>query len=107
MNSKKDYSLPRRIILKRRKEISRVLQNGRKIVGDIFNTFILENEDTGVAFLVSRRIGNAVRRNRMKRLLREAYRHNKDRFSGKKVVFYIKRFQDDYHQIIDFIKKID
>lgn len=41
-----------------------------------------------VGFVASKRIGGAVKRNRVKRILREAYRMNRMTFKGLKVILY-------------------
>jgi len=106
VNSKPDYRLPRRLILRKRTDISQVLQLGQKIPGKFFNTFLLESEESGVAFIVHKRLGNAVKRNRMKRLIREAYRLNKHKFLGKKVVFFIKKFHNNFHTILKELENL-
>lgn len=71
-----DYKAPRRYRLRRRSDINAVFDNG-KSVRDRLATMIARPNDlphtrTGVG--ISRRHGNAVRRNRIKRLCREAMR---------------------------------
>lgn len=71
-----DYKAPRRSRLRRRSDINAVFDNG-KSVRDRLATMIARPNDlphtrTGVG--ISRRHGNAVRRNRIKRLCREAMR---------------------------------
>jgi len=62
--------------LTRRKDISRVFRRGRRVSGDLLRLHVVENstDQSRLAVAVSTRYGNAVRRNRAKRLCREAFR---------------------------------
>ncbi|MCP4550089.1 MAG: ribonuclease P protein component [bacterium] len=51
-----------------------VYKGGQKAVGRMLILFFLEEEQTTSGFVASRKVGNAVHRNRAKRLLREAFR---------------------------------
>ena len=106
MSSRQDKKLPREIILKSKSEIDRVIKSGKKVTRDSFNVFVRQSEQTHVAFLVSKKIGTAVMRNRMKRLFREGYRLNKDKFLDKEVVIIINRFINNFQKIFTEIEKI-
>jgi len=106
MNSRQDKKLPREIILKSNSEIDRVIQTGKKLSSDLFVVFIYQSGRSRVAFLVSKKIGTAVKRNRMKRLFREAYRLNKHKFVGQEVVFILNRFSSNFKQIFAEIEKL-
>ena len=64
--------------IKRNKEISRVFQQGRRASDSLIILRALPNADMGVCarlgVAVTKRHGGAVRRNRIKRLCREAFR---------------------------------
>ena len=66
--------------LKKRKEFLRVQGGGQRFRRRHFVMLVLANgsEDARVGFTVSRRVGNAVVRNRVRRRLREALRHNSE-----------------------------
>lgn len=49
------------------------------------------------AVIMPKKIGNAVQRNKMKRLCREIYRKNPQWFVDKKVIIFAKRFINNYH----------
>jgi len=57
----------------------RVYEQGRKIQFKYFTSFILARPEDGarIGITATRKIGNAVQRNRARRLVREAFRRNK------------------------------
>lgn len=102
----KSFALPKRILIKKAAEIRAVLENGTKRTGKTVNIFVLPSEERKFAVLVPRRLGKAVRRNRMKRLVREIYRQHPEWFEKKTVVFFIKRFNDHYARLEKEIERM-
>jgi ribonuclease P protein component len=79
-------TLKRREILRHRRDLDRVLRTGRRLSGPPLllragrqpaSTVLPPRR---IAFLLSRRTGTAVVRNRLRRRLREIYRRNKTAF---------------------------
>lgn len=97
--TKKRLLLPRKKIIKSSAEIREVLQEGTRLSGKTINIFFKMSDEDKFAVLVPKRIGHAVKRNRMKRITREIYRKNPPWFSGKKVIFFIKKFNDSYNSL--------
>jgi ribonuclease P protein component len=56
----------------RKAEFADIYRKGRKYSNELFKCFILPGGTTAVACVAGRMVGNAVRRNRAKRLLRAA-----------------------------------
>ncbi|MBR3458723.1 MAG: ribonuclease P protein component, partial [Selenomonadaceae bacterium] len=73
--------LPKRKILRQKKDFQTVYRYGRSYANCYLVLYVLESEDLGgkVGFAAGKKLGNAVVRNRVKRLLRESYRLSQDK----------------------------
>ncbi|MCP5005170.1 MAG: ribonuclease P protein component [Planctomycetes bacterium] len=74
-----DHRFSRNERLRKRKEFQTVFQKGKVFGNDQITVYALLNktEISRLGITVGRKFGNAVKRNRLKRIFREAYRLNK------------------------------
>ena len=72
------YELPKEKILRNKIEFSKVYNQGRSYSNQSLIIHVMKSDDVEgkIGFAVGKKIGNAVVRNRIKRLLREVYRLN-------------------------------
>ncbi len=76
-------SLGKKERIRKRQDYVRIYAEGRRINSRNFTVITCRNriESRRLGITVSKKVGNAVQRNRIKRLLREFFRLNKNRFS--------------------------
>ena len=84
--------------LTKKNEFHKVYEQGAKQVGRLLVVYLLPADDMARAVVASKKVGNAVKRNRAKRLLREAFRQGDlgrpETFSDR-VIGIPKRLQRD------------
>ena len=71
-------SLKRREIIRKKRDFDRLFSQGKRSRNQNLTLLWCPAVERKVGFIVGRRVGNAVERNRVKRLLRESYRKSKD-----------------------------
>lgn len=81
--SSSDKTLPRAKILRGRKNFQRLFEQDAKTIHNTvinlrFKVFEANSSDLLMGFVVKKSLGKANKRNRMKRLLKEAYRHHQN-----------------------------
>jgi ribonuclease P protein component len=85
---------PARLRLRKRSEFLGVQKHGRRLSSERFLVLALARpgERTRIGITVSRKVANAVGRNRIKRLVREAFRRNRSLFpAGYDIVCVARR----------------
>jgi ribonuclease P protein component len=85
---KKKRTLPRTEVLRSNSEIKRVFRQGRRRRFGNLTFIYLASDVRKAGFIASRKIGYAVKRNKAKRILREAYRMNKENFGVIRLILY-------------------
>jgi len=89
----RNCSFPKKIRVKKESEFNLIIKDGYKKVGESIILFRLRSPDEGQKFgiKISRGMKGAVKRNKIKRILRETLRKNKERFDpNEKVVVLVK-----------------
>tara|TARA_B100000614_G_scaffold180603_1_gene161477 strand:+ start:1085 stop:1447 length:363 start_codon:yes stop_codon:yes gene_type:complete len=89
----KPYSLPKDRRLLKRSRFLQLSKQGKKIRTGWFIAAVLDGtgKHNRIGITVSKKVGNAVARNRIKRLIREYFRHRKDSVPGNKDINIIAR----------------
>lgn len=85
-----DFGLPKSHKLRKPNEFQTVYKNGKRFDGRFMSAFVLPNdlENHRLGITASRKgVGNAVQRNRAKRLLREAFRLSKSELNQLQTKF--------------------
>jgi len=84
---------PKKIRVKKESEFNQIIKNGAKKSGEDITLFRFRSPDEGQKFgiKISRGMKGAVKRNKIKRIVRETLRKNKDKFDpNEKVVVLVK-----------------
>lgn len=84
--SSNDFPKVNRLLNKQ--DFDRVYRHGRLLDTNNFKFYVLtkSEERPRLGIVTTRRLGNAVERNRIKRCIREIFRKNKERFSNLDVI---------------------
>jgi len=84
----KKEDFPKGIRVKKETEFKKIIQQGRRKRGEYLIVFRLPRQEGGQKFgiKIARGIKKAVERNRIKRVIREVLRKNKDRFGRDEAV---------------------
>ena len=80
-------------ILRKKSDFDAIYRAGRSLPDRYVVLFLRKNDlpYSRTAFLASKKVGNSVQRNRAKRLMRESYRLNEDKFSAGYDIIFIAR----------------
>ena len=104
------YTFTRQERLHSQKDFQRVLKSGRRLVHPALFIFVLErgggNTIRRLGLITSRKLGSAVRRNLVKRRLREVFRLNKHSLKpGLDIVFILRpgAMRMEYHKLEEIV----
>ena len=83
-------------ILKKEKDFNKVFKSGKRVFSDTVTLYYLPSTEFKVGFAVSKKHGKSVKRNRIKRLLRESFRSFTPRFRENFFFVFIPKVKDEY-----------
>lgn len=88
----------------KRQEVKRLFAKGNRFHCRQLTIIYLRSKKQAVGFVASMKVGCAVERNRVKRIIREAYRMNKEIFRGLQVIFYAQHPLDS-KQVLNIMRE--
>ena len=89
----KNFCFPKKVRLLKRGQFLKLSRQGKRVHTDCFIAIVLKEtaQNNRIGITISKKVGNAVERNRIKRIIREYFRHNKENISGPKDINIIAR----------------
>lgn len=100
-----EYRFPKEFRIRTKKEFETIFEKGKRIFGEGMVCYWLSDEQIGnkLGIVVSRKVGRSVKRNQIKRYIREFYRLNRPYFreNGALVVVAHVGLAEWSHQQID------
>lgn len=102
--------LPKNEIISKDREIRQIFIRGQQWKGKFLKCFFLPAPERKVGFIVAKKFGKAVTRNRIKRLMREAYRKNRCQINQVHLLIcatnqtFSAGYQDIYQDFLNFLK---
>ncbi len=74
------FGFPKRDRIRKSSEFRRVFGKRRIFCTEHLKLYVLKSRESRLGLAVSKRLGKAVKRNRIKRILREIFRKNREKF---------------------------
>ena len=89
----KNFCLPKKVRLLKRAQFLTLSRQGKRVYTDCFIAIVLKGtvQNNRIGITISKKVGNAVERNRIKRIIREYFRHKKENISGPNDINIIAR----------------
>ena len=93
MDAMKEFTFPKSNKIKAKKEFQNVYEKGHSVVDGLSVFYVLpgENEKIKIGFAVGKKVGNAVIRNHIKRMMREVFRMHKAELKSNFRVIWVAR----------------
>lgn len=93
MEKKREFSFPSSNKIKSKKDFQFVYTKGRSVVDSMSVMYVINNEDASlkIGFAVGKKMGNAVVRNRIKRLMREVFRKRRSELKESTKIIWVAR----------------
>jgi ribonuclease P protein component len=105
----KNFCFPKKVRLLKRGQFLKLSKQGKRVYTDCFIAIVLKGtvQNNRIGITISKKVGNAVERNRIKRIIREYFRHNKENISGPKDINIIARKGLTTLSNLEIIEKVD
>lgn len=114
MNINRPFSFKKEERIKKRSDFNAVFKNGKIVKSKFYNCRYLKNclNYNRIGIVISKKIGNSVKRNYEKRIIREFFRQNKNKFiNNYDLIFTVlqcnvdfERKESNFEEILQIIK---
>ena len=93
LKTDRDFSFRKENRIKSKNTFQIVYKTGRSVVDSMSVMYVLPNEEKNIkiGFAVGKKMGSAVTRNRVKRLMREVFRHRKAELKDSVQIIWVAR----------------